>query len=766
MRRVRRGGSIQQGDLGVCASTFWDWLRCAWRLDTIFPLHPSLSCDDHNMAPMLPKKRRVERPHEIQERASKRIRIDSKRRANAVSASGNTKPASRPSLVRSTDRESSEDEGDGLHDVGVSYGSLLGALNVSNRDISVTSPESRERSKKSQLLQIEPHSRADEVHSADDDADALHNQQSAVNLEVLPQDEPADSDDEDAADPFETQFSAPKHDDFSDRLKCIQHSMWRVEKTTSSLGRELVMFTESDSGNTVPVQRTTFSHVHLKQKLRARGVEELAKCSSATSNLVSNIFTYQDVLYGGRTVANAEDLRVMTCLHALNHVLKTRDKVIKNTSRLAKDTDIALELRDQGFTRPKVLILLETRQMCVHYMEMITRLFAPEQQENRKRFEDAFVQTERISMTDKPLDFRELFEGNDDNEFRLGVKFTRKTIKYYSQFYSSDIIFASPLGLRRALKIDDPKHADSDFLSSIELFVIDQADAMLMQNFEHVERIFEHLNLQPKEAHGCDFSRVRQWYLDGNARHLRQAVVFSNFLTPELNGLFTKHMNNVAGKVKLTPIYPGAIMDIALRIRQTFTRYTSRSPDRDPDDRFKYFVSTIIPLLNRQLPPRRVSEDEVKEPRQGLGALIFIPSYLDFVRIRNYFSTSPDTTNLAFGSISEYTEVAEARRSRSYFLIGRQSVMLYTGRAHHFHRYKIRGVKRVVLYGLPDNPAFYQELVGDFVGQSVEQSLIDSSEVTVRVLFSKYDGLALERIVGSERVGKMMRDGDDTFEFT
>ncbi|KAH9839636.1 Utp25 [Teratosphaeria destructans] len=581
-------------------------------------------------------------------------------------------------------------------------------------------------------------------------------------------DEDSDDDDEeeeeqeedDTSDPFEAHLAGIDEAERSRRIKAIEANEWRTDKQpVSTTANFAVSAPKTVSGNITrkPTIRNP-DGVPLKKRLADAAKKHVPIFDQDQQTMAPYLFNYNDVMLATRTPANAESLRSLACLHALNHVLKGRDRVLKNTAKLAQaDTPEALDLRDQGFTCPKVLVLTEHRQMAARYGDCIAKFFQPDQQENKQRFHDSFTAPIDDGST-MPEDYRELFDGNNDNSFLTAIKFTRKTMRYFSAFYASDIILASPLGLRRIIENEDKKKQDWDFLSSIELLIIDQADAMQLQNIENLQIVLAHLNLQPRDSHDTDFSRVRPFYLDGHAKYLRQTVVFTAYLTPELSHLYNKSMLNITGKAKLTPLYAGAITHPSLAplsLKQTFTRFSSTTPLTDPDDRFAYFTQAVLPSLLR-LP---------KPPDNAQGILLFIPTYFDFLRVRNFFATSPLTENISFGAIHDYSSIPDQRRARSHFLSGRYSILLYTQRAHHFFRLKIRGIKRVVMYGVPDHAVFYEEIVGGFLGTSVAEGRVGTAECAVRALFSRWDSLRLERVVGSARVKGMLGGVGDTFEF-
>ena len=595
-------------------------------------------------------------------------------------------------------------------------------------------------------------------------------------------------------DPFDIHFANPDTRVVKEKVKDIKDNKWSSRSSTFPNGYKQQF---SDPGE-APSPLITIQEVK-DLSIRTRHVQGAQKIWGRLGNVergvAGSIFGYKDLLFVARSIENSGQLRDMTMLHAVNHVLKTRSRVLRHNARLAQNNSIEdVEYRDQGFTRPKVLILLPTRQACVRFVDSMLNICRPAQQENKSRFMEAFSQTDSEPWEDKPEDFQQLFGGNDDDMFRIGIKFTRKTVKLFSEFYQSDILLASPLGLRTAIeKAADQKASkaepNADFLSSVELVIVDHANALLMQNWLHVDFLFAQLNLEPKESHGCDFSRVRHWCLNGEAKYYRQTIVLSDFLTPEINSLYTKKMLNWNGKTKLTPPYTGAIVDVINNIAllpsgnnmggisQTFIRINSPDPSSDADVRFSTFVSTILPSALRS------TSGKTRRPRhsstQNAGILVFIPVYHDLVRLRNHLSTSTLFSHLSFATLSEYASVSDASRARSHFQSGRHSILLYSERAHHFRRYRIRGVKQVLFYGVPENPLFWGEIAG-LLGLRARNNVRDSdgdrvgSTATnqVKSLFSRWDVLKLERIVGSDRVGKMFGKGDgvgdavDTFNFT
>ncbi|KAJ3037674.1 rRNA-binding ribosome biosynthesis protein utp25 [Rhizophlyctis rosea] len=446
--------------------------------------------------------------------------------------------------------------------------------------------------------------------------------------------------------------------------------------------------------------------------------------TSLQSHLLPYMTAYKDVLFTHQTHANSRELRHTYCLHAVNHVFKTRDRVLKNTAKIkavGEEGKDGLEIRDQGFTRAKVLILVPFRNTALEVVKMLIALSGTKQQDNKKRFMDEFgINPEDDVMNPKaPEDHKKTFAGNIDDCFRVGIKFSRKQMKLFAPFYSSDVIVASPLGLRMVIGAEGDKKRDFDFLSSIEVMILDSTEVFLMQNWDHVQHIFDHLNLIPKDPHGCDFSRVRSYYLDGRAKNVRQTLLFSQFVTPQLNSLFTTQTHNTTGRIKL--LYPsttGTITQIAHTLPQLFHRVPvpQNSPSLAPDARFSFFTERIMPSI--------ISKAGTVTQQ---GTLIFVSDYFDFVRVRNWIKAQVggDRDMEKVGFLSEYTEGPDISRVRGAFFRKEIGLIVMTERFHFFRRYRLRGVKSVVFYDLPVFGGFYPEVVNMVDGGGKEGSVGD-----------------------------------------
>lgn len=594
-------------------------------------------------------------------------------------------------------------------------------------------------------LEIENGLLSDQEDDSDDDGD--ENEQDEV-------------DSEDEQDPFESHFNQVSEKYVDDVSNAFKANNIKYKSVKSPLGDDesCIYSKPVVNGDETPVERlyksSSIYSYFLKQRLKIQNGlldKKIDPLTSLQKKLVDPMFQYKDILYEYDSYEKDEDeYRDLYTLHALNHIYKTRDRILKNNQRLQDNPDT--EHLDQGFTRPKVLIVVPTRDAAYHVVDKIIKKSGIDQVDKKGKFYDQF-RDDSLPPSSKPKSFQHIFRGNTSDFFVVGLKFTRKAIKLYSNFYQSDIIVCSPLGIQMILENTDKKKRQDDFLSSIELMVIDQLHSIEYQNISHIFTIFDHINKIPDQQHEADFSRIRMWYINEQAKLLRQTMVFTKYISPAANSLINGRCRNLAGRWKNHKVIESetsSIGQLGLKIRQIFQRFDiiGNSIIEEPDYRFKFFTSVIIPSI-------------VKSTGYEDGILIYIPDYTDFIRIRNYMK---EKTTILFGDINEYSSQKQLNANRSLFQQGRVKVLLYTERLHHYRRYEIKGVKNVIFYKPPNNPEFYNETVR-YIGKNAFLGNTDLNISTVRCVYSKLDGLSLERIVGTKRAGVLSHAQKEVYEF-
>lgn len=473
----------------------------------------------------------------------------------------------------------------------------------------------------------------------------------------------------------------------------------------------------------------TFYHREFKKNRKKRPHLRL---TSLQQHLMPIISSYQDFCFLNQNHLNKKEIRSILVLHALNHVNKISDRIRRHSSRLKKlateQPNHEIEYRDQGFTRPKVLFLLATRNDCFEIVETLIKISGQESIGNKGKFLEEFWEETYVPFSRKPDDWMSRFTGNMDDSFRVGIQIHPKEIKLFSEFYKSDILLVSPLGLKLSIQNNE---LDVDFLSSIEMVIFDQAENHLMQNWEHVLYIFQEMNKMPKEIRpDTDISRIRMSSLEGQAKFFRQNLFFSEIEHVDLNSLFKRLCYNHQGKIKIQPSSgDGTISKVIPQIKQHFQRLECDNIAEITDFRFNYFVEQVYPHL---------LTDVLK------GTMIFIPSYFDFVRVRNFLRVKRKKGDLTFVQCCEYSPGNQIARNRSNFFHGERDVMLYTERFHFFHRYAIRGIKKIIFYAPPMFKNFYPEML----------NLLDES-ATCLCLFSKFDIYQLEPVLGEKRTKRL-----------
>ncbi|KAJ4826899.1 hypothetical protein Tsubulata_010087 [Turnera subulata] len=373
-------------------------------------------------------------------------------------------------------------------------------------------------------------------------------------------------------------------------------------------------FSNSSKGEADLVDVDNNSTYGLKEKLNQHWLDIYQTSGRNDFHLSKQKFffslcnSYRDILHCNKKPfylkGPKEDSSTMDAylMHCLNHLFRTRDLVTKNDSKVAKHRENALlvgdDFLDQGFTRPKVLILLPFRNIAhrvvnrliqltpqayktnVGHMDRFLDEFGPHDDEDNGNSKESSqsIGNSKSQKSSKPSDFQALFHGNCDDNFMIGIKFTRKSIKLFNDFYSSDLIVASPFSIRCVL-------------------IIDHADVITMQNWDFAKSVLEELNHIPSNQHGTDIMRIRKWYLDGHAKFYRQTIILGSYVNPDINASFNQQCVNYQGKVKLVCKNKGVLPKVSDQVRQVYERFDAESVANADDARLDYFVQKVFPKI-------------------------------------------------------------------------------------------------------------------------------------------------------------------------
>ena len=376
----------------------------------------------------------------------------------------------------------------------------------------------------------------------------------------------------------------------------------------------------------------------------------------------------------------------------------TYHKEIKHNYENIENKD-DINIKDQGFTSPKVLILVPYKMHAKIIMEQLVKLFSDNNWKgitNKKKFMDEYSE----------------FDSMDDC-FRLGIQicFFENKMKLYTPFDESDIIIASPLGLKLAKPSDNDKNFKNskvyDFLSSIEIFLMDFSEVFIYQNLEHLNEILSFLNKPPKNNQNIvDINRIKENYANNFGEYLRQNIIISQFKCLDIDVAINDVCKNINGKILLDGPYENQINLIKnefaekykflnssnYEIRYEFKILRDFKEKEDFEEKFNYFTKNIWQNLYESFEKHTI---------------IFVASTFDYMILKSFFKKK--SKSVCF--ISEDTDKKDWQRNRLFFEQGKYKFLLYDERAHFYKKINLKFAKNIFFYSLPEDPKIFNEMI-------------------------------------------------------
>ncbi|GBE62263.1 U3 small nucleolar RNA-associated 25 isoform X1 [Babesia ovata] len=431
--------------------------------------------------------------------------------------------------------------------------------------------------------------------------------------------------------------------------------------------------------------------------------------------------SYVDVFYAGCKVTDVSSARFLMALHAANHICKSVTSPVEQS---------------HGFTRPRVLYICGLKCMARDFIQHLVTLLSVKKGDPKvEKFyeeydlpeEDTAAQMSSFSKTQKSLDYIETFSGNQDDAFKMGLRYQGGMLHLYTPFYTSDIIVTSPLGIKIMMQEED----EYDFLSSIEVLLIDRMDVLKFQNWHFFIEVFEKLNRPLKKWRDADLSRLRVSTMDGQSEVYRQTVGVSCTQHFVFNAFF-KRLVNRRGSIKLSYVPPQdfVLLGSQLRVKQLFIKVAATSVSGADAALLNYFLKNMLNSI------------------QGIGGvLVVLGDYTHFLRVKKELKIA----NFEYLPCHESNSSKQMLFARQQFQAGKTPVVLTTSRLLFFKRYVIKGTCRVLFVVPPDYPELYREAF----------KMLDlSKKNAVVTLYTRFHAHQLEPIVGVAKVHKLVSAAD------
>lgn len=470
--------------------------------------------------------------------------------------------------------------------------------------------------------------------------------------------------------------------------------------------------------------------------------------------LAPSIFDYRDFLYIGNENPR---FRKISALHVINHIYRDFE---------AKENRQSATVRDSNFTSTTVLVICPYKLQAYEFIEEIiqclpstVRIKKKEEEpveisevdqskqtdskkKHHKSKDTEYIETDfsienydRCSeytvgsipehyLRTRPKDWLETFAGNTDSDFKTGIRFYQDKVSLFQEIAKSQLVIASPL----ALSLFEEK----DFMSSIEVLVLDSIDVLAMQHADRLAQVIVGLNELPKTVTQTkDWSRVRQYCCDKNNRKMRQSIGYGRILSPEILNMYMKMFENIRGQLIVRPLKYEQILKQIDGAERTFKKMViSKSLSEQSinskveligDVVFKTFSEKLFPLIKQW---RSESEDVAKR------TIIYFVSSYRFLQARKML----DDDFVNFLELSDESTDNDIKNMKRSFKSDQNAVLLLTER-HYFHFRPKLNAGRVVFLQPPSYPLFAQELAGNCAST---------------IYFTEFDEIALERVVGSE----------------